>query len=160
MLKMIGLILIITGSFGFSLWNASYQKRRLCINESILDLVLYIKNRILFFHENLNDIYYSYENDYLQKSGFLTALSELGFNEALKSSGTNDYFDNKVIFILYNFGKRLGKTGVEEQISNCDSCIEQLQHSIEKLRAETPDKIKMYSSLSIIAGLGVALLLI
>ena len=160
MLKILGLILIISGSFGGSLWNAHYQKQRLLINESILDFVLYIKNRIHFFHENLVDIYSSYENDYLQKTGFLTAIGDLGFNEALEISGTNDFFDKKVISVLNNFGKKLGKTGVEEQILNCDGCIEQLQQSINKLRTETPDKIKMYSSLSVIAGLGISLLLI
>jgi len=160
MLKTAGLILIIIGSLGGSLWNASYQKQRLYINESILDFIIYIKHRIHFFHESLDEVYSSYENEYLQKRGFLTAITDTGFNRALTQSGIDECFDKKTVSVLRNFGKKLGKTGIEEQIANCNSCIEQLQFSLEKLRKETPERIKMYSSLSIIGGLGISLLLI
>ena len=62
--------------------------------------------------------------------------------------------------VLLNFGSRLGKSGVDEQLANCDSCTQQLEQYIEKMRIEIPNKIKMYSSLSVISGLGISLMLI
>lgn len=160
MIKILGLIFIICGSFGGAIWNIRFQKNRLYINESILDFIIYIKNRIYFFHENLNDVYNSYENIFLEKSGFLSFIPELGFNDALKSSEINECFDKKIQSALFDFGKKLGKSGVDEQIANCESCIQQLEINIDKMREDVPNKIKMYSSLSVISGFGIALMLI
>lgn len=160
MLKVIGLSLIITGAFGTALWNVRFQKQRLKINEAMLDIILYIRNRIMFFHEDLNDIYQSYENDVLQKCGFLCELSEGDFIYALNKSRIKDSFDDRTGAALWEFGKKLGKSGIDEQISNCDYCIEVLEKRIACLQEEIPKKSKTYSSLCIIAGLAAVLLLI
>lgn len=160
MLKIFGLILILSGSFAGAIWNIKFQKNRLYVNEAFLDFIMYLRNRIYFFHENLNDVYSSYENIFLQKNGFISLIPELGFNDALIVSGTMECFDKKIQSVLINFGNRLGKSGVNEQIANCDSCIEELERYLEKMRQEIPDKIKMYSSLSVILGFGIVLMLI
>ena len=160
MLKIFGLILILSGAFGGAVWNVRFQKNRMYLNEALLDLIIYIRNRINFFHENLNDVYSSYENAILQKNGFINLIPEVGFNDALRHSGAIEAFDKKMQSVLINFGNILGKSGVEEQLANCDSCIEQLERCLEKIQRELPDKIKMYSSLSVISGFGVALMLI
>ncbi|MBQ3100846.1 MAG: stage III sporulation protein AB [Clostridia bacterium] len=160
MLKTLGIILILSGSFGGAVRNVKFQKNKLYINEAFLDFITYVRNRIFFFHENLNDVYNSYENCYLQKNGFINLIPEVGFGEALRLSGAIECFDKKMQSVLLNFGSRLGKSGVDEQLANCDSCTQQLEQYIEKMRIEIPNKIKMYSSLSVISGLGISLMLI
>lgn len=160
MLKTIGLCMIVVGSFGAAFWNNKMQNHRLVINEAMLDLVMYIKNRIIFFHEELNDIYAGYENKYFDKSGFLCELLEGDFNNALKKSGIIKEFDEKTSRRLFEFGNKLGRSAIDEQSLNCDMCMNALEEQLSHLREEIPKKGRMYSSLYIIGGLAAALLLI
>ena len=160
MFKTAGLIIILAASVAAAYISSRSCRSRLAANEGILDLVRFIKARIMYYNDPLDKIYNDFENSELDSRGFITELRSEGFSEALISSDTIGCFDDTVLAKLGDFTKKLGMTSAEEQVSNCDLCIVFLENEVEKMRAELPKKARMYSSLCVIAGLGAVLLLI
>ena len=160
MLKAAGLIVILTASVSAAFINTRAYKRSLSVNEGTLELIRYIRTRILYFHDSLSEIYSDFENAALDRCGLLSEIREKGFMVSVSESRYSGFFGKSTLQKLKLFGKKLGKTSVEEQIGNCDVCIAVLEDEVSKMRAELPLKTRMYSSLCIISGMGAALLLI
>ena len=160
MLKITGLCLIIVSSFVAAIYYSYLQKKKLTITQAFLDFIIYIKHRIIFFREEIDDIYSSYENVDLEKSGFMDLLAESSFENAIVNERIKHMLSSKSINALMDFGKKLGKSNLEGQRSNCDVCTEALESEVQRMVDEAPQKGKVYSSLCIIAGLVAVLLLL
>lgn len=61
--------------------------------------------------------------------------------------------------VLLAFGRAFGATDVEGQLANCESCRAQLQSRLEEAREEKLKRGRMYSSLGVLAGLFLVILL-
>ena len=160
MFKIAGVTVIIISSVSAAFIYSSGCRRRIAVNEGMLDLISYIRARILFFRDPLSLIFADYQNESLEKTGFLSEVPDAGFGAALSNSGILHLFDKNTSACLVDFSKKLGRTGVEEQINNCDMCISLLTDNLKAMKAELPDRARMYSSLCVIAGLGAVLLII
>lgn len=160
MIKYLGLVLIAVSSFTGSILYASSCRKKLLINERMLDFIRYVRCRIQYFRDPLSDIYEKYEDPVLSKSGFLSLLSDEGIYDALCDSGLIKYFLPNTAEMIRTFSEKLGKTGLEEQNDVCRVCDEMLQKDISYLNSVIPGKIRVYSSLFLISGLAVVLLLI
>ncbi|MBQ7646609.1 MAG: stage III sporulation protein AB [Clostridia bacterium] len=160
MIKYIGIFLVMISSAGAAYMNTRSYKTRLNANEGMLEFIRYIRARILYFKDPLTEIFYDYENKTLEDAGFLKSVRGVGFGKSLENYRVMRFFDGKTAEALKTFSNKLGKTSAEEQIDNCDLCIEALSSVVEKMRRELPQKTGMYSSLCVIAGLGASLLLI
>jgi stage III sporulation protein AB len=57
------------------------------------------------------------------------------------------------------FGRSLGTTDVEGQLANCEHCCEQLSQRLTIAREDLSKKGKMYSSLGVLAGIFMAVML-
>jgi stage III sporulation protein AB len=58
------------------------------------------------------------------------------------------------------FGRSLGTTDVQGQLANCENCCEQLSQRLTLAREDMNKKGKMYSSLGVLTGIFVAVMLI
>ena len=160
MIKTVGVSVILAASFSAAVYNSFAYKKKVSFVEGILDLISFIRSRILYFRDPLDHIYSDFENKALDRSGFLDELRRSGLSEALKIPAVSGLFEKRIYAQLKSFAAGLGKTSADEQINSCNMCIDMMKTDVEKLRREMPEKTHMYSSLCIIAGLGAALLLI
>jgi stage III sporulation protein AB len=58
------------------------------------------------------------------------------------------------------FGRTLGTTDVEGQLANCEHCCEQLSQRLTIAREDVNKKGKMYSSLGVLTGIFMAVMLL
>lgn len=152
-------MIVISSAIG-AVYNAKTRKNRLRFAEELLDLIAYIKNRIVMFRDPIDQIIEGFEGELLAASGFMRDFSDNGFSYAMNKSEIGKVVSANTLRRLNEFAKKLGKTDAETQNAYCELCLISLEEDIEKLKQELPEKTKMYSSLCIIAGLSAALLLI
>ena len=62
--------------------------------------------------------------------------------------------------LLVHFGDGLGRTDVEGQLTNCRLYAEQLGERLEEARRDAATKSRLYVTLGVTGGIGLALLLL
>ncbi len=159
-LKILALFLIIGSSVG-----AAYQIRKQGrlkheYYKSLLEFIEHIRNQISVFCAPIDRIISDYENSILEESGFLTLLLEGDWRVALEKNKYSRFIDRNSFELLCGFGKKLGRTGLEEQVAICDYTIGQLRKEYDKLINEAPGKTKAYASLCVVGGFMLAVLFI
>ena len=154
MIRTIGMaVLFFTGAYA-GYWASMNLRKRIKLTESLLSLVRYIENKIKYFNLPLPDIYRDYNDPCLQKSGFMTALSD-GWESALEQID----IDSGAKIILTEFARHLGKSVGEEQEGNCRLCAAALEEHIRTLKEDFPSRRKVYCSLGVSAGMLAVILL-
>ena len=126
-----------------------------------------IENKIKFTYEPLPEIF-------MQTSRFLSEniskifinassyMKELSSHEAWDKSlnESNTYLNKDDIENIKSFGKMLGKTDKEGQVSHLELTKTFIDIQIEKAQAEEVKNSKMYKSLGAIVGLAFIIILI
>ncbi|MGN1095645.1 MAG: stage III sporulation protein AB, partial [Eubacteriales bacterium] len=144
------------------------EKRRLSECEAFLDLFEYVKNQIHFFLTPTKEIYRGYENDTLEKCGFLAELRSHENDEVYEDIWRISFekiksklsLSDKQRSIIKSFGDYIGKTSGKIQTNSFDYCIGELTSEINRQRMETEKNIKLYRTLGIAAGACAAILII
>lgn len=156
--------LIIIVVLAMSVYIAAYIKRlndnKIEVYEGIIDFLEYIKSQIEYFCTPTEEIIKNYENLILNKYGFLEALEMTNWEKALTQTNMSPYLDNTTVTLLKRFSGTFGKTSSQEQISNCEYTLAQLNNELIKLKQDSPQKTKAYSSLTVISGLMIILLIL
>ncbi len=134
-----------------------FGENRIRFNCAMLDFITYIKNQIEFFCTPTEEIIDSYSEGFLFDCGFLGDIEGNDWTRAVEKS---KYIDDNSKNIIFGFSKKLGKTTKEEQISNCEYAIAALDKQIDSCRADVIGKYKAYSSLAVICGFMIVILLI
>jgi len=160
MIKIMGLILIMSAAVAGAIGNSGRTGKIVRVNEGILDLIEYIKNGIIYYRDPIGEMLCTYQNDDLEKYGVLPAISDMPLCDVLAELGLDRCFQRSTFNQIRSFSLRLGKSGIEDQKKNCDILIDSLHKDIEDLRKTLPQKSRMYSSLMILTGLGLVLILI
>ena len=156
-LKIIGIILILTISvtIGFILCNN--LRTRLKNITSLCSFIEHISDNIQLYKTPLDEIYASFSDDYLEKTGFISGLDS-GFYNSAANCGL--LYGDEESKIIRNIGEKLGCGTVEEMSKLCISSIDKLRRLEDKLRCELPDKQKVYRRISIIAGASIIIMFI
>ena len=84
--------------------------------------------------------------------------AEEAWNKALEDSNTNLYKDD--IENIRNFGKMLGKTDKEGQVSQLELTKTFIEMQIEKAKVEEEKNSKLYKTLGTVVGLAFVIILI
>lgn len=126
-----------------------------------------IESKIKFTYEPLPEIFMqtskllskNISTMFVQASNNMKSLNaEEAWNKSLKEASTNLYKED--IENIKNFGKMLGKTDKEGQISQLELTKTFIEMQIEKAKIEEEKNSKMYKTLGAIVGLAFVIILV
>lgn len=156
--KYFAVIIILFISFYIALLIKKRCQKRIDVCQSLYNFVEYIKNQIEFFCTPTRQIIDSYEDELLSECKLLPAEDEL--EDAVVKSELSSYIAPGILHSFEDFAFKLGRSGPEEQISNCNYMLYVLGRYLDDERNEMPKKSKVYSALSVVSGFMAAILLL
>lgn len=139
-------------------WNEARRLRQL---EGLLLLLRTVRGQISCFRTPVDRIYASFENEALERCGFLPALRQTGdFTQALEAVGPRLLMPEEEARLLSSFGLELGGTYRDEQVAACDYYISELENCFARRREERPRRLRLGRSLLLTGGLMLILVFI
>lgn len=81
------------------------------------------------------------------------------WHRAVAGAGESDALTDRDCELLLHFGEGLGKSDVEGQLAHCAAFEELFADRLQSTRQELSVKGKLYSTLGMIGGAGLALML-
>ena len=126
-----------------------------------------LESKIKFTYEPLNEMFNevskmvskNISQIFVQASRYIKEMdAEYAWNKAIEMSNTN--LNKEDIESIKNFGKMLGKTDKEGQISRLELTQTFIEMQIEKAKVEEEKNAKMYRILGTIIGLAFVIILI
>lgn len=162
MIKYAGIILL---SGAISMYGAHLSlavKEKAEMRTALLELVIRIKNEIEIGAVPMNDIFSLYENKYLEKIGFLSALKSgkpNAFSDAVDTvrSILPESLAKLYVNLAESLGKSRFKTAESEMLARY---ISQIEAEEKRLAENDLSKIELYRKLGILCGLMTALILV
>ena len=126
-----------------------------------------IENKIKFTYEPLSEIFMqtsrllseNISNIFINASNYMKRFSsEEAWNKSVEQSST--YLNKEDIENIKGFGKLIGKTDKEGQVSHIELTRTFIQLQLEKARKEEEKNAKIYKTLGAIIGLAIVIILI
>lgn len=153
LLKVCGSLTLLILTLYLCCQASTLERRRVKQTEGFLLLLRHIKAQISCFCTPVRDIFFSFENEALERAGFLCEAEKGDFASALSSCRDKIYLEGEEINLLLAFGEELGKSYREEQLESCDYYIGELEALYAKRREEQPKRLRLFRSLVLSGGL-------
>lgn len=120
-----------------------------------IDLLVYVRGQIDCYLLPLDEILAAADKT------LLAACAPSGETHSLAAllQGALPYLDAEGQRVLSSLVREMGTSYREEQIKRCDYYVQALQLCREKVAQELPARLKMRTTLSVCAAIGVAILL-
>lgn len=169
-MKITGCILIVTGTSGYGFWMAARYGERLKMLEQLRQMIFLLKGQIIYANAPLEEAFEAVGN---RTEG---ALSELFYRvagrireqqgepfvqiwkEEIDGLGP-EALTQKDRLALAGMGEHLGFMDRDMQERNLLLFLEQLDLEIQGLRAHKQERTRLYTSLGVMGGLFLAILL-
>ena len=126
-----------------------------------------IENKIKFTYEPLSEIFIqtsrllseNISNIFINASSYMKEFSsEEAWNKGVDDTST--YLNKEDLENIKSFGKLIGKTDKEGQVSHIELTRTFIELQLEKARKEEEKNAKMYKTLGAIIGLAIVIILI
>ncbi len=155
-MKILGLSLLLfaVGYIGF--FSVRHERERPSAYAACLAFLKYIRTGIADYHKPIPAIIHDFDNEYLQKIGFLTQDGQ-----GNRRWNTHVLEEKAVLFpddlgMFTRFLSELGSGFLGDEIRRCDEAIAAMAAGEKKSLSEAPRKSRIYGTLSV----GGALLLL
>lgn len=167
MIKYFILIVILCASTGIGLLVSKKYKDRVIELREFRNALNILENKIKFTYEPLQEIFDQMSENLIEnvanifkktKSNLRKMETQEAWNNAIEECKLNLNFED--ISIIKNFGKLLGKTDVEGQISEIKLTSSFIDMQIEKAEKEKEKNEKLYKTLGTVVGLAIVIILI
>lgn len=137
------------------------ERSKLTTADAICEMMRYVRDNIEHFMKPLPDIFASYRNDALERTGFLADVRENGLKYAQidRHFGKNSV-DTEVLAVLNDFCGKIGGGYRDDEIRLCDYSIAQIEKRTAKMKDDFSSKAKIYRTLPPLFALSVLLILI
>lgn len=170
-LKASGCLCMIAGASGFGAWLAGNYGRRLAALEQLRRMIFLLKGQILYANAPLEE---AFEAVGRRTDGFLAQLflrvaarigSQQGepfaviWAEEVEKTEEDSVLSKSDKHSLASLGEHLGFMDREMQERNLLLYLEQLDLSIEQLRTHKQERCRLYTSLGVMSGMFLAILL-
>lgn len=170
--KVVGCILVILSSTLMGFYCSNQLKCRIDNLQDIRKLIVLLRGDIRYsstpLPEAISSIAIRHEGSF---KGFFTKvserLSEYGGNtfaqvwkEAVEEELLETYLNKKDKLQLIQFGENLGYLDKEMQINTLELFIAQVEEEINMLSKTAKEKVYLYNSLGIMAGIFVSIILL
>ncbi len=163
------IIIFIAFCISFYIGNLISKKYTLRLKElkDIKNALNIIENKIKFTYEPLPDIFIqtskmvsqNISQIFMQASNNMkTENAEEAWEQSVESATTN--LNAEDLENIKSFGKMLGKTDKEGQISRIELTKTFIEMQIEKAKVEEQKNAKLYKTLGAVAGLAIVIILI
>ena len=126
----------------------------------MLQFVRHIRSQVSFYKTPVWEICTSFENEAFRQCRLDQLIAEKGLVPALTEKEGAFLLEEDTYRALLSFAKRLGTLTYDEQIADCDFVIQALEDAIKKKRENIPAKRQIYSSLGVLGGAMVVLILL
>lgn len=161
-MKWIGALILICTSYFCGRSLASQEGREIEALDSLIGFLKYLRRRIFSERIPLSELFSSYEDEFLEKTGFLSQLRASGRDINLKwQKGVSGLsLSRETEKELLRFGKELGSISLGEQIKRLDSVVELLESQKDSLSASVGARQKTVKTVCLLCGLLTAIILI
>lgn len=159
-MKYIGLFVIFVCCTVGGMSLSSAVSRSLALSEGLLQFVRYIRGQVSYFKMPIKSICEGFRNETFQKSGLDKLICEKGLTTALEEKKGQLNLSSETYSMLIDFSKRMGTLSYDEQIVDCDYAAEQLEKEIAAKKEDFPIKKQIYSSMGLLGGAMVVLILL
>ncbi len=158
--KYIGMVFIFVCTTLIGNGLAVAEKRKIEQSEALRAMIAHISREIECFKTPLDTIYFSYSNALLEKNGFLDMVRKKSLKCALEERGNVFCYKEDTYKSLLVFADFLGKSECSDQLSRCKYILSLIDEDLKKSREAYPKNRKMYSSLGVLAGVMIIILLL
>ena len=141
---------------------ANEAKERLRALNSVIELLSFMRRRIISARAPLHDIFSQAEDKFLEKCGMLPLLQghrhityEL-WEEAIGLVPLDEYCRKEILYL----GKDMGVLPLDDQEKRISACIEALSARRDMIKSRLPEKQKTAKTLSLLSGLLAVILLL
>ena len=158
----LGALLTLASSYFCGIMLANGESERLGAIDSLIRLLTYMRRRMVAERLPLYRIFDGFEDDYLERIGFLKCLRssrhglEVLWKTAIKALPT----DKETVAELEHFGESLGALPLDEQIKRIDSLSSFLTEKRVGLNGSLAQKRKSIKALCLLAGALVSIILL
>ena len=159
-MKYVGLFLIFVCCTAAGMSAAGSVTRSLSLCEGMLRFVRHIRSQVSYYRAPVGEICTSFENEAFQRAGLDRLIAERGFANAICEIEGALSVEEDAYHALQSFARRLGSLSYDEQIADCDYIAKTLEDAIVKKRESIHAKRQIYSSLGLLGGAMVVLILI
>lgn len=155
MLKLLGVLLILSVGVFSAFVSVQYEKKRLTVVDGWIDLILYIRGQIDCYLLPIDDILSG--GDRALFEACMSPSNAADLPAMLEASGI--YLDGDAKHTLESFVREIGAGYREEQLKRCDFFISSLRNQRERIAAALPMRIRLCATLCICLSLATAILL-
>ena len=167
-LKWIGSLFILVGAGGFGIWSARQWRERLRLLEKLRQMIYFLKGEITYSHAPLAEGLERVGKREPGPLGLLFTLAAQGICRqegeslqeiwrrevgALSSPRARTALTAEDLEQLSGLGEHLGYLDVDMQERTLKLYLEQLDLSIDYLRTNQREKCRLYTSLGIMGGM-------
>lgn len=165
LIKGINMIFIIIICSYIGIIKAKKFETRLIELNKFQNALTMFKTKIEFTYDPIKNIFEEISKIiYLEEKNIfkLVIESEDEINQAWKISTDefHEIFNKEDIDVIKMFGKLLGKTDIEGQVSEILLTQNLIEKQIEKAEYEKSKNSKLYKSMGVICGLGICIILV
>lgn len=170
--KVIGCIMVIISSTGIGFYFSSEMKSRVEDLKELKKLIGLLRGDIRYGSTPLPEAISAiakrnsgrFEEFFIRVASRLGELSGVTFseiwNEAVGKDLTNTSLTRKDKLQLKEFGDNLGYLDKDMQMNNLDQYLDQLEDEIKELTKTLKEKTYLYSSLGIMAGIFISIIML
>ena len=155
MLKLLGVLLILSVGVFSAFVSVQYEKKRLTVVDGWIDLILYIRGQIDCYLLPIGDILSG--GDRALFEACMSPSNAADLPAMLEASGI--YLDGDAKHTLESFVREIGAGYREEQLKRCDFFISSLRTQRERIAAALPMRVRLCATLCICLSLATAILL-
>ena len=159
-MKYVGLFLIFVCCTAGGMSVANCFTRSLSLCEGLLQFVRHIRSQVSFYKMPVGEMCASFHNESFRQNRLNELIVQKGFADALLEKEGTFMLEEDDFRSILSFAKRLGALTYEEQIADCDCVIGLLEDAIRKKRDNISAKKQIYSSLGVLGGAMVVLILL
>ena len=158
MIRSVGLALFLCAHLALAYGFLRRERYRRSETEGLLLLLRALRGQIECFSRPWREVVAEFENDALEKCGFLPALREADFARALKQGG--GAWEADVARTVTVFGDGVGKSYKDGQVALCDWALGELETVLKRQKEEGVRRARLSASLTLVGGLALLLLVI
>lgn len=140
---------------------AARERMRLSVLQGFLDLVLHVRYEIGAFLTRRRDLFLQFECAALEEIGFLSALRAAGHTAENPLYDCLSQWDLPLSLedrrVLLEYAARLGECDATEEEARAAKVCELLGESVQRLREETRNRVRLYRAFGVVGGLALAL---
>lgn len=168
MLKVIGATIIILCGTGLGIAYVNSLSRSAEFLENFLKFITFTENEIRFSNDSLFTIISKFETKGLFKIFLRDCKNELiseknffdSWSTSLNKISKSVSLSSKAISLIENFGRELGRSNVETQVTHCKLYKSLVKDYISLIQETKKNKSKLYVTLGVCGSITLVLILI